>query len=1112
MSSRYLLVTVVLLIGVGVAITTHSTLTPERGVDHVFYGDISDFMAQEATVGNFNGDLYDDIVTTLLWDDPSTCDATLKTPPYDSLTACTLGWGTRVASKAGQTSVTICAFTDSAIAAAQEKYWTDCGWTLSAVGSCGECTEAFWQNENKGAAYIFMGGDWSGKPRDFDMTTVAPDHRVIGANAGDRIYNGLGAGDVNADEDNFDDLVIGAHQDAAGPGEVYVIGGAATWPATISPPNDPLVDYVFQGRDEFDAFGKGIAVGDLNFDGNADIVVSAPYGDGKNATKPGSGEICIFYSVAALPMDVDLSTYVTDQGMLDSTSTYLQVIWGATDLDQIGLTDVRECHEGYPGHLAHCGSSPSSAPNYEPVGLAIGNWNGDLYNDLAIGAGHAEDGTGAVYVIFGADPNVPSLNKLRPGNTIDLAHAPSGSNLAAPDIKIVGKTGARLGAGVEFVDADAQGNLLPPERKDDLIVGAPYTRLGGDSNKFEYYGEAYIIFGDDMGDLIAGAPGSTPRNRNVGTASHVDVTIMGEGIDDQLGGHFAGDFDVDHDLKNDIGLACQDVVYVLFGQPRSDWESTVDLATVLQTNPETKVLKWIGDPLASSTTIKFLNLDGDDYRDLVFGGYDLPGKQNQVHAGQMWVTKGWDMWKKGSIASNTTWSGNLFVNGDIVVQSGVTLTIAAGTHVWIWQGDATSGGVDHDRIEFNVEGTLVANGTTANPIVFDPWAPQTTEDWGGFYFDNASGGGTFNHCTIKRAEYAIESYVPLAVRNTLIADCRYSGIVSKAGTAFIKDCTLTNPGSFGIFLTAGSATVRNTTVDNAVATALYVQPSATLVARNSQFLNSDKGLFVGGNTSANVDSACAFKYNNIGIHCYNASTGPQILRSAIENNSSNGILCDQGSQPLIQENTLRYNAVAIQCSNSSHPTVHSNMIKSNTVGMKTMTGSEPDASGGNTFAYTTSKHIINYGVDITIYAWDNCWNNNTPPCAPPANRFLGDVNRDFPVCCSVSQSSPLSERLPDPDGKPVAVNTGLTAIVPNPFNPTTTVHYGLAAQGAVKIVIYDVAGRFVRELMSGPQAAGRHEALWDGTDARGTPLASGVYFVRMSAGSGTYTKKMVLLK
>jgi flagellar hook assembly protein FlgD len=83
---------------------------------------------------------------------------------------------------------------------------------------------------------------------------------------------------------------------------------------------------------------------------------------------------------------------------------------------------------------------------------------------------------------------------------------------------------------------------------------------------------------------------------------------------------------------------------------------------------------------------------------------------------------------------------------------------------------------------------------------------------------------------------------------------------------------------------------------------------------------------------------------------------------------------------------------------------------------------------------------------------------------------------------------------------------------PNPFNPTTLIAYDLPRAADVRLVIYDVQGRRVAELVNGAKPAGRHETTWNGRNASGEPVASGVYFYRLIAGDFVQTKKMVLLK
>ena len=83
---------------------------------------------------------------------------------------------------------------------------------------------------------------------------------------------------------------------------------------------------------------------------------------------------------------------------------------------------------------------------------------------------------------------------------------------------------------------------------------------------------------------------------------------------------------------------------------------------------------------------------------------------------------------------------------------------------------------------------------------------------------------------------------------------------------------------------------------------------------------------------------------------------------------------------------------------------------------------------------------------------------------------------------------------------------------PNPFNPTTTIQYSLPTAMSVDLGVFDVLGRRIATLEAGVRQAGIHRVVWHGRDAGGAPIASGVYFCRLAAGSGVIWKKAVMLR
>ena len=124
------------------------------------------------------------------------------------------------------------------------------------------------------------------------------------------------------------------------------------------------------------------------------------------------------------------------------------------------------------------------------------------------------------------------------------------------------------------------------------------------------------------------------------------------------------------------------------------------------------------------------------------------------------------------------------------------------------------------------------------------------------------------------------------------------------------------------------------------------------------------------------------------------------------------------------------------------------------------------------------------GAGLEFPTWDgpHCWVITDP----------GDVHRDnaaaLPISFSLSQN------------------------YPNPFNPSTQVKFDLPQRSEVDLTVYNVLGQEVTTLVHETMAAGSYTADWDGTSRTGSPVASGVYFYRLSAGDFTETKKMMLLK
>ncbi len=86
---------------------------------------------------------------------------------------------------------------------------------------------------------------------------------------------------------------------------------------------------------------------------------------------------------------------------------------------------------------------------------------------------------------------------------------------------------------------------------------------------------------------------------------------------------------------------------------------------------------------------------------------------------------------------------------------------------------------------------------------------------------------------------------------------------------------------------------------------------------------------------------------------------------------------------------------------------------------------------------------------------------------------------------------------------------------PNPFHPgdgPVSLRFSLGEAGAAKVQVFDISGRLVRTLVNERLTAGEHSLHWDGRDARGQALSSGVYFTRLQTKTGSVGNSLVLIR
>jgi subtilisin family serine protease len=514
--------------------------------------------------------------------------------------------------------------------------------------------------------------------------------------------------------------------------------------------------------------------------------------------------------------------------------------------------------------------------------------------------------------------------------------------------------------------------------------------------------------------------------------------------------------------------------------------------------------------------------------------------------------------------------GMYYVSGDLTIETGATLTIAAGTVIKV-APDHEGAGTDPYRVQIVVKGTLNIAGTSSNPVVFEGFTDSTptNNDWLGIQFEPGS-SGTISHAVIRNAITAIRSYVPLTVDHVTIENGSQTGIHAFAGLT-ISNSTLRDILYPAIKIESGNLTATNVEIYNSSYGIVGGTGTGTISITDCNFHDLDyrgiefqnqmgsltisqttvedcqDGVLIGAHSSGLIDE-CTIRRNDIGIWTTN-STGLFIKHCEIDSNTTNGIYSVL-SQATVEADTISHSAVGaffntysggsviggtlitsnaggIKCDITSNPTIRHTRITANTNGVTAHNNSAPnlgvassgeecDASGpnigNNSIHNNSSYHVTNFSAGITIVAEGNWWNADPPH----ASKFYGLVSYEPYLCTNPNPVSPWDGTDPGPEDKPgstLPTRYSLGASQPNPFNPVTTMTFDVPAPGGeVEIAIFDVKGAKVRTLVQGRHDAGTHSATWTGRGDSGEPVASGVYFVRMTAPSFTQTRKVVLLK
>jgi hypothetical protein len=153
---------------------------------------------------------------------------------------------------------------------------------------------------------------------------------------------------------------------------------------------------------------------------------------------------------------------------------------------------------------------------------------------------------------------------------------------------------------------------------------------------------------------------------------------------------------------------------------------------------------------------------------------------------------------------------------------------------------------------------------------------------------------------------------------------------------------------------------------------------------------------------------------------------------------------------------------------------------------------------GTTFQFYTNFYDVDYiGTDIPT---------------DPVHVVGLAINYNDTCYITARDAADIAEGQPASDHNVPSAKTALLGAYPNPFNPTTHIRFSLAQAGQTELVVYNLQGQKIRNLVSDVCQSGAHEALWNGMDDNSRPVASGVYLYRLKSGSFTSTGKAIMLK
>ncbi|MCF7858808.1 MAG: T9SS type A sorting domain-containing protein [Candidatus Cloacimonetes bacterium] len=411
----------------------------------------------------------------------------------------------------------------------------------------------------------------------------------------------------------------------------------------------------------------------------------------------------------------------------------------------------------------------------------------------------------------------------------------------------------------------------------------------------------------------------------------------------------------------------------------------------------------------------------------------------------------------GSITSDEFWNADTVkVIADVIIDNGVTVNIAAGTKIEF-----------QDYYKIDVKGTILAYGDADNRINFISSHP----------------------------EFFMLDYNEIGAWNGL----KFNAVSNQNERSVLEYCIFEYSKSFEE--KGGVLNIINT---------------SKLAVVNCIFRNN----------IADFGSAISCEYNS----------APQIVGNLFENNSAfisgSPIYCSY-SYPRISNNTIVSNQVINEEVFHETAAIHTFISKpqlANNIIWNNVTNFYDPQQLMNCKSYYTTYNDIEFGHE-------GKGNINSDPIFSGSGEYFYSLEANSPCVDAGSFEFPFGTVLSEFDlaGNTRVINDSIdmgalewsevgvedsdifksifTLInYPNPFNPSTTISFNLAAVSNVSLAVYNVRGQKVIQLMNELLSIGQHSVEWNGKDSTNKSVASGIYYYKISSGKDSAINKMLLLK